>query len=183
MKKVFTLAIALMIAFAANAQNDVTKFLGIPVDGTKNAMKQKLIQKGFEYDNKTDLFEGQFNGADVFLSIVTNNNKVYRICVIDENLISETDIKIRFNSLCRQFERNEKYNSFSDDQTIPEDEDISHEMFVDSKRYNASYFQKDKDGMFDFNRLVWFMIDEKYGEYRILMFYDNVHNQANGEDL
>ena len=33
------------------------------------------------------------------------------------------------------------------------------------------------------NRQVWFMIDERYGEYRILMYYDNCYNQANGEDL
>lgn len=30
---------------------------------------------------------------------------------------------------------------------------------------------------------VWFMIDRQYGEYRIVMFYDNEHNRSNGEDL
>ena len=30
---------------------------------------------------------------------------------------------------------------------------------------------------------VWFMIDEKYGNYRILLFYDNEYNHADGEDL
>jgi hypothetical protein len=28
-----------------------------------------------------------------------------------------------------------------------------------------------------------FLIDERYGEYRIVMYYDNCYNQANGEDL
>lgn len=32
-------------------------------------------------------------------------------------------------------------------------------------------------------RPVWFMIDESYGEYKILMYYDNEYNRANGEDL
>lgn len=33
-------------------------------------------------------------------------------------------------------------------------------------------------------RAVWFMIDRNsYGEYRILMYYDNGYNQANGDDL
>ena len=33
------------------------------------------------------------------------------------------------------------------------------------------------------NRVVWFMIDESYGKYGILMFYDNRANKASGEDL
>lgn len=33
------------------------------------------------------------------------------------------------------------------------------------------------------NELVWFMIDEKYGEYRILMFYENRYNEAKGKGL
>ena len=32
-------------------------------------------------------------------------------------------------------------------------------------------------------RTVWFIIDEKYGKYQILMFYDNAYNKANGDDL
>ena len=33
-------------------------------------------------------------------------------------------------------------------------------------------------------RKVWFMIDrEGYDRYRILMYYDNGYNKANGEDL
>ena len=30
---------------------------------------------------------------------------------------------------------------------------------------------------------VWFMISEKYGNYRILMYYDNEYNKSDGEDL
>ena len=33
------------------------------------------------------------------------------------------------------------------------------------------------------NKTVWFMIDNSGGSYRILMYYDNKLNQANGEDL
>ena len=42
MKRILTLMIIAMMACATYAQKDVTKFLGIPVDGTKTAMKQKL---------------------------------------------------------------------------------------------------------------------------------------------
>ena len=30
---------------------------------------------------------------------------------------------------------------------------------------------------------VWFMIHEHYGQYNIGLYYDNLHNKANGEDL
>lgn len=32
-------------------------------------------------------------------------------------------------------------------------------------------------------RMVWFMIGESYGSYRIQMFYDNKYNEADGQDL
>ena len=30
---------------------------------------------------------------------------------------------------------------------------------------------------------VWFMIHQDYGHYQIGLYYDNLHNQAHGEDL
>ena len=36
-----------IMAISMSAQNDVTTFLGIPVDGFKSEMKQKLVNKGF----------------------------------------------------------------------------------------------------------------------------------------
>ena len=62
------------------AQTDVTYFLGIPVDGSKNEMIQKLKLKGFVINPHAEgVLTGKFNGADVSVHIVTNNNKVYRM--------------------------------------------------------------------------------------------------------
>ena len=47
MKKLLTLMMVVMVSLTSFAQKDVTKFLGIPVDGTVAAMKQKLMAKGF----------------------------------------------------------------------------------------------------------------------------------------
>ena len=34
------------------------------------------------------------------------------------------------------------------------------------------------------NKIVWFtIVEEFYGSYKIVMYYDNGYNQANGEDL
>lgn len=69
-------------------------------------MIQKLKAKGFQYNSSGDYLTGEFNGRNVLLKVVTNNNKVYRIAVTDAKNSNETDIKIRFNTLCRQFKNN-----------------------------------------------------------------------------
>lgn len=143
MKK-FIIAMLFLASMEANAQKDVTKFLGIPVDGYKAEMKKKLTAKGFTYNAQNDFFEGEFNGRDVHVYIVTNNNKVWRIMVCDKNKCEEGEIKIRFNNLCRQFAKNKKYlaaNIGESDYTLSDSENISYEMLVHKKRYEASYFQ------------------------------------------
>ena len=107
-----------MFVISAYAQNDVTKFLGIPVDGTKSEMIRKLKEKGFVYDQTNDRLTGEFNGTNVNIYVVTTNNKVSRIMVCDENMTNETNIRIRFNNLCYQFKNNSNYISFGD-YTIP----------------------------------------------------------------
>ena len=225
MKKTLSLVIALMLASICFAQKDVTKFLGIPVDGTKSDMIQKLKAKGFTYNQRKDCLEGEFNGSDVEIHVITNNNKVYRIMVMDALGINEASIKIRFNTLCHQFEHNERYvpANIVGKYEIGEDEDISYEMSVNSKRYEAAYYQFIKSELDttvlqdyllsklsfeEFDNLseeekqnmiirlsmeyvadimtkksVWFMIEQEYGRYYIIMFYDNEYNKANGEDL
>ncbi|OUQ52798.1 hypothetical protein B5E60_10510 [Alistipes sp. An116] len=144
MKKFLCVAIAFVCTTALQAQEtekDVTEFLGIPVDGYKPAMIEKLKAKGFRYIPNEDLLEGEFNGTEVYVGVATNNNKVYRIGLIDKNNQNKTDIRIRFNLLCRQFENNPRYTSLSEDQTIPEDEDFAFEMAFRNKRYEAIFYQ------------------------------------------
>lgn len=182
MKKLFSIVVILLIAFSAHAQQNVTKFLGIPVDGTKAAMIAKLKAKGFKASliENTDL-KGRFNGIDVLLGIQTDKGKVWRICVIDENSCDETNIKIRFNTLFNQFVENQKYIT-AEYNVLSDEEDISYEMLVHKKRYEATFFQKPEEGAE--NRVVWFMISKDIlGMYRIAMYYENGLNAANGEDL
>lgn len=131
-----------LLAVSMYAQKDVTTFLGIPVDGYKSEMKQKLISKGYvpKKIGDNEFFEGEFNGVDVHIYIATNNNKVYRIMLCDANTRSEADIKIRFNTLVSQFQNNKKYTSL-EDYTLSESEDISYNMAVRKKNYDALFYQ------------------------------------------
>lgn len=167
------------------AQKDVTKFLGIPVDGTKSEMIRQLKAKGYtSSDFDSEVLKGEFNGRNVYIFVETNNNKVYRVMVANADTVDETNIRINFNNLCGQFKNNEKYLSI-EDYTIPDSEDISYEMTVHKKRYQAAFYQRSTNNSPEelVNRSVWFMISQSYGKYYIVMYYDNVYNQANGEDL
>lgn len=133
MKRILSVVVLLMTSITLLAQNDVTRFMGIPVDGFKSDMIRKLKEKGFVTSmHDKNVLEGEFNGIRVNVHVATNNNKVCRIMLRDVNPVNETDIKIRFNTLCRQFKNNSEYISY-DDYTIPDDEDISYEMSVNKK--------------------------------------------------
>lgn len=227
MKKLVIMMIAMMVSFASFAQNkDVTRFLGIPVDGTVSSMKLKLKSKGFKQSpyNKDQLV-GRFNGNDVYVNILENKGKVWRISVGDKNFTDEINVRIRFNNLCRQFDNNGKYIPIQnvEDYMIPDDTDVSYEMAVNKKRFEATFFQLPSDTtlmqktvdnivqkkytpeqiknpteeikkdveaivnnvMCDIlgKRLVWFMINENFGSYSIMIHYENKYNNADGEDL
>lgn len=224
MKKLIMFAL-LFVSIVVNAQKDVTKFLGIPVDGAKSTMIQKLKAKGFRYNINRDVLTGEFNGKTVKVSVVTYRDKVWRIVVEDINYVGEADIKINFNNLCKQFNKNEKYSkaSLTSDFIIPDDEDISYNMSVENKRYQATYWQKPEnmsDAANDMasslkskyteeelkelteeqrtelisemigkvvdtlsKKSVWFMINEEYGKYGIVLYYDNEYNHITDDDL
>ena len=142
MKKFLFSLLATLLTLSLYAQNDVTTFLGIPVDGFKSEMRQKLITKGFtpKKVGTNEYLEGEFNGTDVHIYIATNNNKVYRIMVCDANTQDEANIKIRFNKLVNQFENNKRYTAL-DQYTISDTEDISYEMLVHKKNFDALFYQ------------------------------------------
>lgn len=223
MRKLILLTFLFIYSISLIARNDITKFLGIPIDGTRSEMVKKLKEKGFKvsFDDR-DALKGEFNGEEVKIYIATDNNKVWRICVFDELTRDEEQIKIRYNKLCSQFENNEKYLAgLINDTTyiITDDEDISYNITVNKKKYNATYFQKIDQKFLEYyypklievknkeseqlteeeisilysdtlkmyenlsNKMVWFIIDEYGSGYRILMYYDNLYNRSNGEDL
>ncbi|MDE6490699.1 MAG: hypothetical protein K2L49_06020 [Muribaculaceae bacterium] len=224
MKQLIMGIVIAMFSVCASAQKDVTRFLGIPVDGTKAEMIQKLKAKGFRPSTyNKEILEGEFNGRNVYLGVVTNGGKVWRVAMFDAVNSDEQAIKTRFNTLYYQFNNNSKYFTLSGyANTIPDDEDISYQMTVNNKPYEAAFFQSLDSTItkeiirnealkkytqqelenptkeiqtnlsameFDYRivactkKTVWFKIERSYGEYYIVMYYDNEYNKANGEDL
>ncbi len=196
MRKFLTLLAMIAISASVFAQKEVTKFMGIPVDGSPTEMIKKLKAKGFKTDegfmrdvkrglidwDEPEVLTGRFNGEKVLLGLLVEQNKVWRIYLADKDSRDETQIKIRFNTLVRQFENNDKYVYFYE-QTIADDEDISYQMTVNKKQYEAIFAQKGEDGTIDEKRVVWFRISQRSDGYLIDMFYENEYNRADGSDL
>ena len=140
------IVLTLILANVSYAQNDVTTFMGIPVDGAKDEMINQLLKKGFKYDESQDNWTrltGFFNGVNSNIYITTNKNIVDRISVCDKNTYSKSQIIIRFNKLVKQFANNENYISDGYEKfIIPKNEDISYEMLCHNKNYNALFYQK-----------------------------------------
>lgn len=186
MKKIlFILSFMLMSVIGFSQVN----FMGIPVDGDARNMLNQLRAKGFvdmsttyEMENMTlPILKGTFNGMSAYIFISTNNKKVYRVYVAYAKTVSEAQIIIHYNNLLYQFENNKKYLHI-DGQEIQQSENVSYEMLVHNKVYDASFYQILSDEMTEKN-LVWYRICEYGSEYYISIFYDNLSNKANGEDL
>lgn len=177
MKKILFILIMCFVTMTTFAQNTI-KFLGIPVDGSKKEMIMKLEAKGYEYNSSFDCLVGEFNGEQSVIVIQTVNNKVWRIAIINGSPCNETNAKIKFNNLFNQFSNNEKYVLLSGKE-ISDSDDISYEMIANDKRYDAVFGFKDET----INGRVWYMLSNDGLEYNLGLFYENLDNAANGDDL
>ena len=151
MKKTVLITLLAFIAIACFGQNDNSgpiKFLGIPIDGTESQFAGKLKNKGFSYNYRTQSYEGQFNGSSVNVLIHCNHDVVDRIFVAFPYK-NETEIRIEFNNLIHQFNDNMKYLDLSLNDEISEDDRIGHNIFIEKKRYQASfyYFDNSRDSL------------------------------------
>ena len=140
MRKVVLLFLMVLCGIVSSFSQEPIKFLGIPVDGTRVNFVRQLQSKGFIRNIKQgqNTFRGEFNGRNVNVSVVDYHGKVWRV-LVSTDIISEKDIKISFNNLVYQFDRNKKYFSLDSIQTISEQEDVYFGI-LQNKRYEANYY-------------------------------------------
>ncbi len=185
MRRILIVLSFLSLCLHIFAQNDVTKFLGIPVDGPKSEMIRKLKAKGFilNGENANEFLTGRFNGMDVRVYISTENGQIARIMVCDATPMDETDIKIRFNRLCQQFKNNGKYISL-DDFSIPETDDISYEMSVRNKRYEALFYQLPEGDAFEqLKARIIAQVQSKYTQEQLQNPSEDIKTEVISESL
>lgn len=186
MKKILFILIMCIAALTACKQNTI-KFLGIPVDGTKQEMMEQLQTKGFKYDSVNDCLIGEFNGMESNIFFATFNNKVCRVMVTNKTPLNSFNADIRFNNFVEQFTNNEKYIRLSN-------EEISENYTLSFWNDCQDIFCVNKCEVFAFkNSITKEGINEGVAIYSfhynfvggsgIMILYDNHNNVANGEDL
>lgn len=143
MRQLFLIIGITLISVLLKAENYPTKFLGIPIDGTKQEMINRLEEKGFIYNEEQDWLSGEFNGKEVIIYISTKNRKVYGISVRYRYFYTAEEIKSIYNDLLQQFQKNPKYIPVNLHQSaIPTEEDIAREMSQNNKEYIAGFLQR-----------------------------------------
>ena len=206
MRKIaFTLL--MLLTLSLNAQDNVMKFMGIPIDGTKSEMISKLENKGFAPEQvEIDLenaqnevlrlggeisdgrvrerdgeyfMHGYFDGKRSKVIISSYNNKVYQIMVVIEDAYNELNGKIQFNLYVEQL--NKKYtNPIDYDFSIDLERDLSAPYDNNIRAFfTAAYDEQDKPhGMVSLE-----MSHPRYKEFYIAFSYYNADNMPNGDDL
>ncbi len=179
------------------SQSNVTLFKGIPIDGTKEQMIKALKSKGFQDSREKlrflrtgfyglesgELLSGEFNGMQVIVSVVENKGKVCGIGVIEDLERNEAQIKRAFNDLVEQFNNHENYEPQNENQKISANEEVGYGLSLYNKEYRAIFYQKGLDGKTSEKRKVIVSLCEDGSDFRLLMYYENGYNAADGSDL
>ena len=153
------------------------KFLGIPVDGSRERVIAQLNEKGYDGSVWSEYLEGQFNGDPVKVFVHTYHEKVDRI-IVEFDKIPEMDLREQYNHLLVLLQGNEKYKPLEEYCLIPTDDEL---YYLDQK-YKACFDYSASDSTGDTIGEVWLSILNRSG-YHVSLYYDNLKNRPNGEDL
>ena len=206
MKKL-TFTLLMLLTLSLNAQDNVMKFMGIPIDGSKSEMIEKLQKKGFapeqveiDLEKEEDdyiraggeisegrvrerdgeyFMHGYFDGKRCNVIISSYNNKVYQIMVVIEDSYNELNGKVQYNLYVERL--NKKYtNPIDYDFSIDLDKDLS-APFENNIRafFTAAYDDQERPhGMVTIE-----LSHPRYKEFFIAIRYYNADNMPNGDDL
>lgn len=141
MKKFYLIFICLLFSTCIFCQERVPEFFGIPIDGTKEEMIQKLVEtgkfikcvSGDKYDLMLINEDFIRLGVYPFVKIYTHDSKV---AIIQQDFLnlSAKVAKILFNVFVERFSNDSEFIVLKGD-LIPEKEDIFYEMRVNKKEY------------------------------------------------
>ena len=100
---------------------------------------EKIKTKGFVYNSHLNCLEGQFNGKDAMVLVVDNHGLAYRVCVVYPE-ISEYRIRTEYNNLLYLLNQNNKYIPIDKNEEIADKENISYEIQIHNKQYEAYFY-------------------------------------------
>lgn len=175
MKHSLTIVLSLLLTLTMSAQSNITTFMGIPVDGTKESMTMKLLKNGVEKRGR-DLMIDDVLGTSYFIRLMTNKGKVYRISMTEAKGTEDMNTIInKFYSIVEEYKENTQlYCELEPNHPVMAENDEIKKQYIKDGCYLAEFFQQADPQLY--SRRIGIQITDKYGDYRIERLYDNVHN-------
>ncbi len=171
MKKILTSAIALLMTLTVSAQENATTFMGIPIKGSASIMRSALVKKGFVL-NKDYTLMGCVDGDSCNVTIDTDKGKVISITVV--NMYGTNSIRKaveKYDALLNFYKEDCNYTEYETNNYIQFTDIETHKINIGNGYYYAEFFQVCEPQKF--TRRLSFKLTTKYGDYRIVRFYDN----------
>ena len=171
MKRIFTLAITLMLALTMQAETTVA-FMGVPVKGKQESFKQQLLKKGC-YTDKNNVLKGVVDGTLCTIIINTTGDKVANVTAIEDEPITDENVAVaRYNYLLDYYKNSSDYAEFeANPYTQAETPEKIRKNISEEWYYYAEFFQQAEPQRF--TKRMAFRLTDKYGNYRIVRYYDN----------
>lgn len=142
MKRLLSMAFFMLtFAFTTAYGAQITRFLGIPVDGSKADMIENLKQKGYTYHDAEDYFTGYYFGSPVYIFLQTVKGKVSRVVVYDIPQRNEQEIKARFNMVYDKFSNSSRYIPHQKKNARISDKEVISDQMRHHKLYKAVFKQ------------------------------------------
>lgn len=180
MKRTLSIIITLMLTLTLSAQDNITTFMGIPVDGTREVMTAKLLKNGVvKKDN--NLIVKDIEGGTYFIQLKTHKGKVYRVSMVETKGTDDVNRIIgRFDSLVEEYRENTAlYCEFEYNHPVIADSIDTKEQYIKQGCFFAEFFQKADPQLY--SKRIGIQITDRYGDYRIERLYDNVYNMPEGK--
>ena len=176
MKKIISILLAASLSFSAYADNEVTSFMDIPVEGNKQTLTESIVSKGFNLTKGKHIY-GWYNSERVLVKILEGEKGVFAVEVIEikgtKDVITAVD---KYNSMVSWFKNLENYTEYEANTAIIVNNVETIRKFIEKEWFVAEFFQKTKNGVEKYNKPVRLYLTEINDNYHLVIRFINTYN-------
>ncbi len=171
MNKILTSVIAFLMTVIVSAQQNVTTFVGVPLKGPASIVRNELIKKGFVL-NKDYTLKGCVDGDSCTVTIDTEKGKITGLTAVNiygTNSVIEAIEK--YESLLDFYKEDGGYTEYEYNNYVQAGTTETYRRKIHKEMFYAEFFQVCEPQRF--TRKLSFKLTAKYGDYRIVRYYNN----------
>lgn len=180
MKRTIIAALTLVLSLTLSAQNNVTVFMGVPVDGTEASMIAHLMKNGATRKGE-NIVLNKIDGNPYIIRLKTNKGRLWRVSMIDSKGTKDVNrILSIYEAMIDAYRENtNQYCEYEYNKPVNPADSLNWENYIHQGAYYAEFFQIADPQLY--SRRVAFRITDEFGDYRIEHMYDNIYNMPEGE--